>query len=212
MRTNKNLNYKNVKHQLFPALAPLDMVGLDMIPHKQIEDMAVIYRMDLKQENPKGSSKTIGSSLIPNFMLDDFGITAEDLAKDALENALSTRPMQICSLRAAINSLAPEDEKVKERPEDAKMFVATVSDGRYGASVILYPGFFEAAARTMEGSFYILPSSVHEVILVKDDGACGVEDFRQMVREINQSIVEPEDRLTDSVYYYDANSKTFAIA
>lgn len=50
------------------------------------------------------------------------------------------------------------------------MFVATVPDKIHGAGVIAYPNFMEDAAEKMGGDFFVLPSSIHEVLLVKDNG------------------------------------------
>lgn len=55
-------------------------------------------------------------------------------------------------------------------PEDVQMFVATVPDKIHGAGVITYPNFMEDAAQKMGGDFFVLPSSIHEVLLVKDNG------------------------------------------
>ena len=59
---------------------------------------------------------------------------------------------------------------------------------------------------------FILPSSVHEVLLLKDDQAMDVRKLENMVQEINESIVSPEEQLSDRVYHYDAQEKVFELA
>ena len=89
------------------------------------------------------------------------------------------------------------------------MYVATVPDFRFGAKVLAYPGFFEHAAAVVGGSYYILPSSIHELIILADDGTSTVEELQNMVREINQTEVSESDFLSDEVYHYDAIAKKF---
>ena len=72
-----------------------------------------------------------------------------------------------------------------------------------GAAALFYPGIMKQAAALMEGSYYILPSSVHEVILLPEECAPDFRELEKMVRQINRSQVLPEDRLSDHVYHYD---------
>ena len=56
----------------------------------------------------------------------------------------------------------------------------------------------------MGTDFFVLPSSVHEVLILPDDGSQDLDSLQFMVREINRTEVAPEDRLSDFVYHYDA--------
>ena len=78
-----------------------------------------------------------------------------------------------------------------------------------GACVIQYPGFLDQAAKTLGGDFFVLPSSIHEVLLYQDDGTIGRKDLEDMVRSINQTEVAPADRLSDFVYHYDSRERVF---
>ena len=54
----------------------------------------------------------------------------------------------------------------------------------------------------MESDLFILPSSVHEVIIVPSDVECRPEQFREMVADVNANVVSKEEILSDTVYYY----------
>ena len=97
-------------------------------------------------------------------------------------------------------------------PGEPVMMVATTEDSRMGASVIQYPGFLEQAAEVMGGDFFILPSSIHEVLLVPDDGKADFRDLETMVQTINESQVAPAERLSDHVYHYDQADRVFELA
>ena len=97
-------------------------------------------------------------------------------------------------------------------PGEPVMMVATTEDSRMGASVIQYPGFLEQAAEVMGGDFFVLPSSIHEVLLVPDDGKARYRDLEAMVQSINESQVAPKERLSDHVYHYDQADRVFEMA
>lgn len=78
-----------------------------------------------------------------------------------------------------------------------------------GAAVFFYPGVMEQLAMELGGSYYIIPSSVHEVIAVKNEDTGFVESLNQTMQEVNDVMVEPYERLLDSAYYYDCVTKEF---
>lgn len=94
-----------------------------------------------------------------------------------------------------------------EKEEDEGMYVLTNCQRMYGAAAMLYPGELEKFAEQKKCSFFILPSSVHEVILLPDRGEKDRKFLQEMVQEINESFVEKEEVLSDSVYYYDRDKK-----
>ena len=69
----------------------------------------------------------------------------------------------------------------------------------------------DQAAERVGGDFFILPSSIHEVLIVPDNGNMSLSDLEAMVKEVNATQVAPEDKLTDSVYHYDSQAKVFEL-
>ncbi|MBQ6223438.1 MAG: hypothetical protein IJJ44_12570, partial [Solobacterium sp.] len=92
-----------------------------------------------------------------------------------------------------------------EDDDNSEMVVVTNSNMAYGASALFYDGVMNRVADRIGGSYYVLPSSVHEVICVP---AYRMEwtDLQSMVRNINDTVVSDEDVLSDNVYYYDADT------
>lgn len=91
--------------------------------------------------------------------------------------------------------------------EQSPVFVTTVPDAINGAGVIAYPDFMEQVVAKLGGDFFDLPSSIHEIILLPDDGQVKAAELKTMVMEINEAEVRPEDRLSDNVYHYDNREK-----
>ena len=179
---------------------------LQTVPHEKMEDMAVVYRFILDQ-----SDSGNGTILVTNQMLEQYGITKEQLRADALEIAPEIRPAEIRGMLEVMNEMAP-GMLPEIAPEDEQMFVASVPDKIHGAGVIAYPNFMEDAVQKMGGDFFVLPSSIHEVLLVKDNGQMSAKELENMVKEVNATQVEPADQLTDHVYHYDSKNHIFELA
>lgn len=185
---------------------------LKTVPHKNIEDMAVVYRFIIDD-----IGEGTGTILITNQMLEHYGITAEQLHVDAVENAPKNRPIVIKGMSEVLTEMMGVEKAemlgfYPIEPEDERIFVASVPDNVHGAGVLAYPDFMDQAAeRVGGGDFYILPSSIHELLIVPDTGEMELTDLKNMVQTVNATEVAPEDKLTDSVYHYDIKNKFFEL-
>ena len=182
---------------------------LENIPHQIVEDLAIVYRFVLN------SDKTGRSSiLITNKMIETMDISPEQLHADAVSNSAQYKPLVIKGMSeviAEMMGMSLEDMGLPQNPEDEKIFVASVSDNVHGAGVLAYDGFLDRASERAGGSFYLLPSSIHELLIVPDTEAMGLDDLKNMVRGVNATEVTPEEQLSDNVYHYDAKNKIFEI-
>jgi hypothetical protein len=202
-------NYDEMKSKLAMEVVSADRNAdmLQNVPHEQMEDMAVVYRLILGQDKEGRSSV-----LVTNDLMEQFGVTHDQLREDALVNAPEIRPSEIKGMSKVMNDLMGPGMVPEIDPADEQMFVAGVSDKIHGAGVIAYPNFFEDAAEKLGGDFYVLPSSIHEVLLVRDNGEMTAKDLEAMVREVNATQVAPEEQLTDHVYHYDSKEHVFEMA
>ncbi len=211
--TQKLTDYEQMKDKLCMEVVAADRNAdlLAKVPHQEIEDMAVVYRFVVDS-----SDDGRATMLITNDILDKMGVTPEQLHADALENAPELRPAVIKGMSEVMIDMMGEDAHemlgIGEFPQDEPMYVATVPDKISGAGVIAYQDFMDQAAEKLGGDFFILPSSIHEVLLVKDDGNTDFKDLKAMVEEVNASQVAPEEKLTDSVYHYDSKEHIFELA
>ena len=83
------------------------------------------------------------------------------------------------------------------------MYVLTNQLKMNGAACILYPDALRECSQKMGSDLLILPSSIHEVILLPDDGSSNREELREMVDEINRTQLEVEEVLSAQVYRYE---------
>ena len=99
-------------------------------------------------------------------------------------------------------------EDDEERVDDPFYHMMVISNEKHfrGSAALFYPGNLEKISMALGGNFYIIPSSVHEVLAIPDDPSIVVLYLQELVAEANLMYVSENERLSDSVYYYDANS------
>lgn len=165
---------------------------------KEFLDMFVIYYVNIGADNEGTASYNVQEKMIANA-----GIDMEKLHSQAIKNLekeVSIKDMQDIIMN--IIGITDESEfDFSQAPEENQMLVLSKKDSMYGASVILCASVLEKLDSFWNGEFVILPSSVHECISVRSDGFT-LQEMKEMVMEINDTEVSPEDRLTDSVYVY----------
>lgn len=165
---------------------------------KEFLDMFVIYYVNIGADNEGTASYNVQEKMIANA-----GIDMEELHSQAIKNLekeVSIKDMQDIIMN--IIGITDESEfDFSQVPEENQMLVLSKKDSMYGASVILCASVLEKLDSFWNGEFVILPSSVHECISVRSDGFT-IQEMKEMVMEINDTEVSPEDRLTDSVYVY----------
>ena len=206
------VNYETMKEKLSIEVisAEANAELLTKVPHENMEDMAVVYRFVL-ESNEDGRA----SILVTNDMIDRMGVTHEQLRTDALENAPEIRPAVIQGMNEVMREMmGPEVFEMMGIPEQTEemMYVASVPDKNAGAGVLAYQDFMDQAAERLGGDFYILPSSINEILLVPDNGEQMADDLRDMVVQVNATEVSPEEKLSDNVYHYDSKEHIFELA
>lgn len=206
-------DYSQMKEKLAMEVvsAEANKEMLETVPHKMMEDMAVVYRFVLNSDEDGRSSV-----LVTNKMLENYGITADELHADAMEIAPQIKPVEIKGMSEVLAELMGVEQAEMMgigpvAPEDEQMYVATVPDKVHGAGVLAYEEFMDKAAERAGGDFYILPSSIHEILIVPDNGEMDLKALEDMVKEVNATQVAPQDKLTDSVYHYDSKEKIFEL-
>lgn len=217
------MSYENIKGNIFSKLVNTknNEYMLSERPHTEYEDLSVTYHiMVSKDENG------IASIPISNDMAKAYGVTAEELDQVARDNMSKDNPMVIRSIGEIMREMIMpdmfDDAMSKEQAEemfdemfpindDMKMYVLSNESKVNGAIWMTSPEALEALSEKIGGDFFILPSSIHEVIAVPNDGH-GERELQDMVMSVNQDQVSLEDRLSDNVYSYDAKEHKLSLA
>lgn len=154
---------------------------------------------DIEEKDETG----IASTIVKESMLVRWGIGEQDMWEAASSN-LKKEAYQFMNLRSLIGKSAKAAD-IKEC-RSASMCVLTNRVMYYGAAGILRTDLLEKLAQLKETDLYILPSSVHEVILLPALDWWDVDELRQMVKSVNAGWVDKMDWLSDEVYYYRRGS------
>ncbi|MDO4170600.1 MAG: DUF5688 family protein [Lachnospiraceae bacterium] len=198
-------SYENVKDRLIVRMVSSkeNKEWLSNVPHHNVEDMAAVYRIVLTK-NEQG----LTSIPFDNRLLAHYGITKKQLHEDAIESESKHYPLKIQCITEVLKGMAD----IPFGSEEIPLFVATNELSLNGAGVITYPDFMEQASKRLKGDFYMLPSSIHEVLLIAESEAGDYHDLLDMVKEVNKTVVMPHERLTNNVYHYDSKEKIFEMA
>ena len=203
-------DYETAKENMIMQVIPIkgNEERLAEMPHKEMEDMAVVCRVTIDGDYHGGQM----SYLVTDPVLQEFGVTKEELFADAAENMSQNMQYTIRPLFSVLMEMNPvfADDPMPE--PDNTLFVCTNEMGMFGAGAIAHPEFMEEAGKKLRGNFFVLPSSIHEVLLLKDDGMTDYHTLEAMVTEINATQVAPSDRLTDNVYHVDMQERIFETA
>ena len=138
---------------------------LETVPHQNMEDMAVVYRFVLSSDDDSRAS-----ILVTDQLLENMGVTPEQLHADAMENAPQIKPVEIKGMSKVLAEMMGVEQAemmglFAVAPEDEKIYVATVPDKVHGAGVLAYQNFMDQAAERAGGDFFILPSSFNQFII-----------------------------------------------
>ena len=206
--------YENVKNRLAIRLinAKNNKEMLEDMPHKSFADLAVVCQ--ILYEMPRGS---MGAVLIHNNHIVMWGKSAEEVIFDACQNAVTANSMRICGIKDMLMNLMnskgdiPKEDMEEELSQIDRysdmVYVVSNKYQNYGAAVIAYPGVAEALSNVYEGDYYIIPCSVHEVIIMPADFD-DVDSLNETINFVNNNHVEKEEVLSDHLYRYDSNLKS----
>ena len=173
------------------------------VPNRSFMDLSVVYYLDL---NCDCCANAV--SLIHNNQLDVWDVTESELYNEALNNIKRELPDSLINMRDLVYELS--GETLPEIPEEPEMYVYTNRNRFYGAGLVF---LFDNAGKFAKkhGSFFVLPSSIHETILVPDSLDIDRDYLKDMVYTINRTEVDEDELLSDNVYHFDAEKACFNI-
>lgn len=171
---------------------------LKEVPYRKFLDLALVCYVLLENETHGTATMTVKWEHIKRW-----GINKDALFELAENNTRRILPAEIKTMRDTIAELLGEEEA----GEEDGMYVVTNASKCFGAVCLYYTGVLELLGEVIGEDFYIIPSSVHEMILVAQSMSVGREELEEMVREINETQVEEEEILSDKVYYYQCETK-----
>lgn len=202
------LNYEQISKKIVYKLInyELNKKMLNDVPHRRYLDLAIVYYCIIDHDE-MGTA----TALIHNSYLDMWNVTKEAIHNIAVRNTPALLPARINRIEEVIYDIFMEEndkeveDAVRNMKNDCggvKMYVVTNCRKINGAACILYEGLLEEFAKEKKCDFYIIPSSVHEVILVPKNDKVTKEELESMVCEINENEVSEYEVLSNKIYEY----------
>lgn len=204
------LNYETVRSRIIFKLINTEKNRelLRDVPYIPFHDLSIVFQCLVSEERFGNAS-----ILIHNVHLQLWKVNARELYECALENTPLLQGYELADMNTVLEEMKAlggiDDEEIEDMQQEVPMYVLSNKSRINGASCILYKDILKDFAMVVDKDLYVLPSSIHEVILLPSDGAQESEQLKEMVREINQSQVEKEEVLSDSVYYYRRSDDSF---
>lgn len=177
------------------------------VPHTEVEGsegtLAYVYRIEIDNE---------ANTLVNNSFLKQWGVEVEELHEIAMKNTPEQRPVTINGCLDELLKIYdqvewgdfPIDDLEEIKNASAPLSIITCTQKLYGFGAVLYPHTIEMlTALYPERTIYVLPSSLHEALVIPSDDEDELEEimyYAKMVKEVNAEQVPSEDKLVDAVY------------
>lgn len=208
-----NIIFRLITKKEFDRLTKQSEATKDEFPYRKWNDLYLVYRSIL----PNQSEDLVTTMLISNFIMKRLKFTEEELFQFAKTNTAKSTGIIVKPLSNPFSDIFNFCNEMS-----AKTDIWNFSDDTSDSTILSNKNFMNGAAlilcdevmdKVVEhykvNVLYILPSSIHEVIIIPDSDSVDVEYLKDMVYEINRSTVAPEERLSDHVYKYTCAIKSF---
>ncbi|MBP8969481.1 MAG: hypothetical protein KBG42_09405 [Lachnospiraceae bacterium] len=182
---------------------------LSDVPHVPFLDLAIVFYYAFENRGLPD-----GTILIKNKHMEMWGVSTEQLMRDAGENAPKSLPGVCRDMCSVLERIYPgKSEEIFPANEPMlPMYVLSNSRMVNGAAAMLYPDILHNLSESLKSDLYIIPSSVHEVIVLSRNMAGDEKSLREMIHTVNETQLEPQDVLSDSLYFYDRKDEKISIA
>lgn len=218
------MDYDSIKDKITCRLVSQESNSerLSQMPFAPMEDLAVTYHIQVSNGSDGISSIPINQGLMKNYKVD-----LATLHEQAMTNMERISPTVIKPLGDIVSEMFirdfmqdnnMEENMARDMLEDMKtsdvpdILVVTNECGINGANCIANPEIQQRIGEKVGGDFFILPSSIHETLILPKTTDMDFSELQDMVQSVNGSVVSAEDKLSDYVYEYDAKEHTFSRA
>ena len=207
----KILNYKGVKDRIVFKLVNTakNRKFLSTVPHIPFLDLSAVFYVLLEVTDEGTAAMTVNRQ-----HMEQWKVRTDTLWSDAVRNSRRLLPAEFFTMEYALKEMYRRNigGAQSEAEENLLTGAAGSRDGlyvlsnkcrNYGAACIAYPHILEMIGGILRSDYYILPSSVHEVVIVPCCDSFTAAELDEMIREINITQVDDEEVLSDHAYKYE---------
>lgn len=190
--------YEDVKKYLYPRLKRKDFddgLSDELVEISMLDFMIRFYVLVDEDEN----EDSIAAFPITMTLMDDWDLTMEQILQDALTNAQEMLPLSIQPIEEMLQLGSGE-------PMQPSFYVMSNRKNRFGAAAMLYKDALKDFSEKIDESFAIIPSSIHEVLLVPDSMDIPASELKDMLLDVNANLVRPDEILSQNIYLYNTDT------
>lgn len=174
---------------------------LESVPHKEVADLSLVCYVDL----PVGQKGCNATFKVTEQMIELWNLSKDEVFQIASDNSKPANEPVLQDLEDVMLQIIRDDESPKNLLHGNKescemqgmMFILSNAKRNYGAAMMCESQVMDKISQLFPEGFYILPSSLHEVLIIPDRGEISPRELGQMVREVNQKEVDKMDQLSD---------------
>lgn len=185
---------------------------LSMVPHRTFLDLSIVFYVLLEATGEGTAALAISGS-----HAEQWKVSVDTLWADAVRNVKKLLPAEFVTMNHALKEMLrqnggsgdarePENLLLGDVREQDSMYILSNSLKSYGAACIAYPHILEMIGEILQTDYYVLPSSVHEVIIVPFSQCLDNRELDEMIREINITQVAEEEVLSNHAYLFKRNA------
>ena len=204
--------WETVRENVYPKLINTEQNKelLEKIPHRNFMDLAVVYYAVARDS----AWEDIGTILIYNGHMEMWGQEEENLYREAMITMRTDGEADLAAIETIVKRIVPDfifPAASDNVPRNTSMYILTNRSKRFGAAEILDKRTLRMIADKVGDRFIVLPSSLHETIVLPPKDETEYEWLAKMVREVNDTQVDVEERLSYHVYMYNRDEETLQI-
>lgn len=170
---------------------------LKHVPYKEFMNLAVVVYY-LFEDEELGT----GTILVYDSHLKNWNISREELLEIARDNTLKILPLEFMGMQKVLEKYHIHTDEELSPEQEEPMYVLTNKRNYFGAVGMMYDSVLQQIGRELEDDFWILPSSIHECIIVPSSITMTGKELQIMVQEINRNEIDDEEYLSDEIYFY----------
>lgn len=168
------MNYEAVKEKIIPVVHNREVSSAVCVRYL---DLNVYFRIVLQNDEENGKMMSI---VIRLDLAKQWGVTPEQLFEQAKANVRDN--FEVESFMGIMTYITSKNKT-------------------YGGSVILFPELLKN--KGFVGKYFIIPSSIHEILIQEPKEDLTYEELTEMVKSVNKTNVRPEEVMSDHPYVYN---------
>lgn len=200
-------SWESCRDNLYPILLnrKANEELLKNLVYRPYLDLAICYSLCLDE-----AAAGTASTKVCRRMTGLWGITEEELHDQAIRN-MENAGYRLEGMWDILKEMMPVGENDAAGIPNMYMILTNRSK-LFGAVGILKTGLLDEFAEEAGRNLFLIPSSIHEILILPDDGKITVQELNEMISSVNEEQLQPEEILSDHAYYYDRENREVRIA